>query len=96
MSPEMGEYVVGAVLRLIENCDVVDYNVRPPGGGMAGLGELGLASLTPWVFDSRIPPRSFARSRRTFEVSSMERAMRARSARSPRSRRADERTLTRT
>ena len=37
---EMGEYAVGAYLKLVENCDVVDYNVRLPGGGLAGLREL--------------------------------------------------------
>lgn len=37
---EMGEYAVGAYLRLIEECDVIDYNVHLPGGGRAGLKEL--------------------------------------------------------
>jgi hypothetical protein len=37
---EIGEYLVGAYLQLVEKCDVVDYNVRPPGGGIEGLGEL--------------------------------------------------------
>lgn len=37
---EMGEYVVGAYLKLVERCDVVDYDVRLPGGGLAGLNEL--------------------------------------------------------
>ncbi len=40
MRTEIGEYVVGAWLKLGLNCDVVDYNVRPPGGGLNGLGEL--------------------------------------------------------
>jgi hypothetical protein len=40
MATEMGEYLVGAYLRLILGCDVVDYNARPPGGGLEGLGEL--------------------------------------------------------
>ena len=40
MRTEVGEYLVGAYLRLVEECDVIDYNVRPPGGGIAGLGEL--------------------------------------------------------
>ena len=30
MKTEMGEYIVGAYLKLVEGCDVVDYNVRPP------------------------------------------------------------------
>lgn len=37
---EMGEYVVGAYLKLIEHCDTVDYNVRLPSGGLDGLNEL--------------------------------------------------------
>jgi hypothetical protein len=40
MPTEMGEYLVGAYLKLILKCGVVDYNVRPPGGGLQGLGEL--------------------------------------------------------
>jgi len=40
MSADVGEYIVGAYLKLELGCDIVDYNVRSPGGGMAGLGEL--------------------------------------------------------
>ena len=40
MTAEMGEYVVGAYLKLEEQCNFVDYNVRPPGGGLEGLKEL--------------------------------------------------------
>jgi hypothetical protein len=40
MATEMGEYIVGAYLKLVLECDVVDYNARPPGGGLKGLGEL--------------------------------------------------------
>lgn len=40
MRTEVGEYVVGAWLKIGMGCDVVDYNVRPPGGGLNGLGEL--------------------------------------------------------
>ena len=40
MATDMGEYLVGAYLRLVLQCDVVDYNARPPGGGLPGLGEL--------------------------------------------------------
>ncbi|MEK4034576.1 hypothetical protein WOC76_10945 [Methylocystis sp. IM3] len=40
MSTEMGEYLVGAYLKLVLKCSVVDYNARPPGGGLQGLGEL--------------------------------------------------------
>jgi hypothetical protein len=37
---EVGEYIVGAFLKLEFNCDVVDYNVRVPGGGREGLNEI--------------------------------------------------------
>lgn len=40
MSQDVGEYIVGAYLQLTLGCDLVNYNMRPPGGGMAGLGEL--------------------------------------------------------
>lgn len=45
MTAEMGEYFVGAYLKLIEKCDFVDHNVRPPGGGLAGLDELDVIGL---------------------------------------------------
>lgn len=45
MKTEIGEYVVGAYLKLILKCDIVDYNVRPPGGGIEGLGELDVIGL---------------------------------------------------
>lgn len=40
MKTDVGEYIVGAYLKLALGCDIVDYNVRPPGGGLEGLGEL--------------------------------------------------------
>jgi hypothetical protein len=40
MLTDVGEYLVGAYLQIHEECDVVDYNVRPPGGGLEGLKEL--------------------------------------------------------
>jgi hypothetical protein len=40
MVTDVGEYLVGAYLQLIERCDFVQYNVRPPHGRMKGLGEL--------------------------------------------------------
>jgi hypothetical protein len=40
MPTEMGEYLVGAYLKLVFECSVVDYNARPAGGGLQGLGEL--------------------------------------------------------
>ena len=40
MPTEMGEYIAGAHLKLIQECDFVDYNVRAPGGGLARLPEL--------------------------------------------------------
>jgi hypothetical protein len=46
MATEMGEYLVGAYLKLAFECDVVDYNARPPGGGLKGLGELDLIGFS--------------------------------------------------
>lgn len=45
MKTEIGEYIVGAWLKLVENCDFVDYNVRPPVKGLEGLGELDVVGL---------------------------------------------------
>lgn len=45
MVTDIGEYLVGAALRLLEGCDVVDYNGRPPDSGMEGLGELDVVGL---------------------------------------------------
>ena len=45
VSADIGELLVGAYLKVIEQCDVVAYNQRPPGGGMAGLGELDVIGL---------------------------------------------------
>jgi hypothetical protein len=45
MKTEMGEYIAGCYLKLIEKCDVVDYNIRFPGGGLMGLNELDVVGL---------------------------------------------------
>lgn len=45
MPAEAGEYIVGAYLQHIKCCDVVQYNVRPPGGGLPGLSELDVIGL---------------------------------------------------
>ncbi len=45
LSTQMGEYLVGAYLKIIEGCDIVVYNLRPPGGGLKGLGELDVLGL---------------------------------------------------
>lgn len=45
MKTEMGEYIVGACLKLLKECDFVEYNVRRPGGGLAGLNELDVMGL---------------------------------------------------
>lgn len=45
MTTEIGEYVVGAYLKQVLGCNVVDYNVRPSGGGLQGLGELDVVGL---------------------------------------------------
>ncbi len=39
MITEMGEFVVGAWLKEVAGVDFLSYNVRPPGGGLAGLAE---------------------------------------------------------
>lgn len=45
MSADVGEYLVGAYLKVIKKCDVVDYNVRSPQVGIAGLAELDVMGL---------------------------------------------------
>ncbi len=45
MLTDIGEYLVGGYLQLKLDCDVVDYNVRPPGGGLEGLEELDVIGL---------------------------------------------------
>ncbi len=45
MHTEMGEYIVGAYLRLVEHCDFVDYNVRQIEGGQKGLNEFDVLGL---------------------------------------------------
>lgn len=45
MKTEIGEYIVGAYLKIIKECDFVDYNVRPAGGGLEGLNELDVLGL---------------------------------------------------
>jgi len=45
MLTDVGEYIVGAYLQVEEGCDFVDYNIRPPGGGLEGLGELDVVGL---------------------------------------------------
>jgi hypothetical protein len=45
MPTEMGEFVVGGYLKEILGCEFVDYGVRPPGGGLPGLGELDVIGL---------------------------------------------------
>lgn len=45
MTAEPGEYLVGAYLKQVEECDFVDYNVRVPGGGLVGLDELDVVGL---------------------------------------------------
>ena len=45
MLTDIGEFAVGAYLKLVEECDIIDYNVRPPGGGLKGLSELDVVGL---------------------------------------------------
>ena len=45
MKTNIGEYIVGAYLKIIKSCNFVDYNVRHPGGGLKGLNELDVVGL---------------------------------------------------
>jgi hypothetical protein len=45
MATEMGEYVVGAYLRLCEHCDVIDYNARPSVSGVDGMTEIDVIGM---------------------------------------------------
>lgn len=45
MNATPGEQLVGAYLKIVEGCDVVSYNVRPPGGGVRGLEEFDVLGL---------------------------------------------------
>lgn len=45
MKTDIGEYIVGAYLKIIKVCDVIDYNVRVPGGGLEGLNEIDVVGL---------------------------------------------------
>ncbi len=45
VTPEGGEYIVGAYLAVVENCRVVVYNARLPGGGQGGLHEIDVLGL---------------------------------------------------
>lgn len=45
MLTDIGEFIVGAHLKLVQGCDFVDYNVRFPGGGLKGLEELDVIGL---------------------------------------------------
>jgi len=45
MKTEMGEYIVGACLKLLKGCAVVDYNVRRPGGRLVGLDEIDVVGM---------------------------------------------------
>ncbi|GAA0595148.1 hypothetical protein GCM10009001_09090 [Virgibacillus siamensis] len=45
MQTDVGEYIVGAYLKSIKECDFVDYNIRIPGGGLKGLSELDVVGI---------------------------------------------------
>lgn len=45
MQTEAGEYIVGAYLQHFHGCGIILYNVRPPGGSIAGLNELDVLGL---------------------------------------------------
>ncbi len=45
MPADIGEYIVGAYLKMIKECQFVDYGVRIPGGGLEGLDEIDVVAL---------------------------------------------------
>ncbi|MDA0525445.1 hypothetical protein [Methanococcoides alaskense] len=45
MGTQVGEYIVGAYLQIIEKCDFVGYNVKPQSGGIEGLSEFDVLGL---------------------------------------------------
>jgi hypothetical protein len=45
MITDVGEYIVGAYLKIIKNCDFIVYNERFPGGGIKGLNELDVVGI---------------------------------------------------
>lgn len=45
MKTEIGEYIVGAYLKIIKECDFVDYNVKPRGGCLEGLNEIDVIGI---------------------------------------------------
>lgn len=45
MKTEVGEYIVGSYLKIIKDCDFIDYNVRPRGGKLEGLNELDVIGI---------------------------------------------------
>ncbi len=45
MHTDIGEYIVGTYLAIIKGCPFIQYNVRAPGGSLAGLNELDVVGL---------------------------------------------------
>jgi len=45
MNTGMGEYIVGAWLKLVIKCDIVDYNLKITRSGQVGLNELNVLGL---------------------------------------------------
>ena len=45
MNTEMGEYLVGAWLKEIKQCDFIQYNARLPKGHLPGLAEVDVIGL---------------------------------------------------
>lgn len=50
MAKDMGEYVVGAYLKLVLDCDFIEYGVRPSVGGQEGQAEFDVVGFN---FESR-------------------------------------------
>ena len=45
MKTEIGEFLVGAYLTVIEKCDLISYNVKHPEKGIEGLAEFDVIGL---------------------------------------------------
>lgn len=45
MTTDVGEYIVGAYLKVIKKCEFIVYNERFPGGGIKGLSELDVVGI---------------------------------------------------
>ncbi|WP_407282364.1 hypothetical protein V7O61_06500 [Methanolobus sp. WCC1] len=52
MKTNIGEYVAGAYLQVVKDCDVVNYNVKNTDNGMKGMNEFDVLALNLTSFDA--------------------------------------------